>query len=77
MRKTTIFDIYNEEHANDKPVEQVRENEVVAQPIEEVKPIEEVQKIEVSKQAQETVNTTPIENLGTNSLAETGGVNGD
>lgn len=73
MRKTTIFDIYNEEHANDKPIEKVLENEVVTTPIEEVSKIEEVQKIEESKQAQETVNTTPIENLGANSLSETGG----
>ena len=74
MRNTTIFDIYNEEHTNAKPIEQVRENEVVTTPIEEVSKIEEVQKIEDSpKQAQETVNTTPIENVGTNSLLETGG----
>ena len=36
----------------------------------------EVQKIEdLPKQAPEPVNTTPIENLGTNSLSETGGEN--
>ena len=76
MRKTTIFDIYNEEHANDKPIEKSLENEVVTTPIEEVSKIEEVQKIEdLPEQAQETVNTTPIENLGTNSLSETGGEN--
>ena len=76
MRKTTIFDIYNEEHANEKPIEQVRENEVVTTPIEEVSKIEEVQKIEdSSKQAQEPVNTTPLENVGTNSLSEIGGEN--
>lgn len=73
MRSTTIFDIYNEEHANDKPIEKVFENEVVTTPIEEVSKIEEVQKVEETKQAQETVNTTPIENVGTNSLSETGG----
>lgn len=76
MRKTTIFDIYNEEHANDKPIEKELENEVVTTPIEEVSKIEEVQKIEdLPKQAQETINTTPIENMGTNSLSETGGEN--
>lgn len=75
MRKTTIFDIYNEEHANEKPVEKVLENEVVTTPIEEISKIEEVQKIEEPKQAQETVNTTPIENVGTNSLSEIGGEN--
>lgn len=69
MRRTTIFDIYNEEHANDKPIERVLENEVVTTPIEEVSKIEEVQKIEEPKQTQETVNTTPIENMGSNSLS--------
>lgn len=75
MRRTTIFDIYNEEHANDKPIEKALENEVVTTPIEEVSKIEEVQKIEEPKLAQETINTTPVENVGTNSLSETGGEN--
>lgn len=72
MRKTTIFDIYNEEHANEKPVETVPTNEVNTTPTEEVNTNEEVKQVETK---QETVNTTPLENVGTNSLSETGGEN--
>ena len=72
MRKTTIFDIYNEEHANEKPVETISTNEVPTTPIEEVNTNEEVKQVETK---QETVNTTPLENVGTNSLSETGGGN--
>lgn len=72
MRKTTIFDIYNEEHANEKPVETFPTNEVPTTPIEEVNTNEEVTPVETK---QETVNTTPLENVGTNSLSETGGEN--
>ena len=72
MRKTTIFDIYNEEHANEKPVETIPTNEVPTTPIEEVNTNEEVKPVETK---QETVNTTPLENVNTNSLSETGGEN--
>lgn len=70
MTKKTIFDIYNEETQNEKPVETIPTNEVIATPIEEVDTIEEVKPVETKT---ETVNTTPHENVGTNSLNNIGG----
>ena len=70
MTKKTIFDIYNEETPKEKPVETIATNEVLSTPNEEVKTNEEVKQVETK---QETVNTTPLENVGTNSLSENKG----
>lgn len=70
MTKKTIFDIYNEESPNEKPIETIPTNEVVTTPIEEVNTNEEVKQVETKT---ETVNTTPLENVGTNSLSENKG----
>lgn len=70
MTKKTIFDIYNEQTQNEKPVETIPTNEVLATPIEEVDTIEEVKPVETK---QEPVNATPLENVGTNSLVENKG----
>ena len=70
MTKKTIFDIYNEETPKEKPVETIPTNEVPTTPIEEVDTIEEVKPVETKM---ETVNTTPLENVGTNSLVENKG----
>ena len=70
MTKKTIFEIYNEELPNEKPVETIPTNEVLSTPIEEVDTNEEVKQVETKT---ETVNTTPLENVGTNSLTNIGG----
>lgn len=72
MTKKTIFDIYNEELPNEKQVETIATNEVIATPSEEVSTSEEVKPVETK---QETVNTTPLTDVGTNSLNNIGGDN--
>lgn len=70
MTKKTIFDIYNEESPKEKSVETIPTNEVLPTQIEEVNTNEEVKPVETKT---ETINTTPLENVGTNSLVENKG----
>lgn len=74
MARKTIFDIYNEQHANDPLSTPVASNpkEVISTPTEEVQP----EKVSVQPEVQNTQPiTTPADYAGSTSLNERSGDN--
>ena len=63
MARKTIFDIYDEVQANEKPKEQLPTNEVVQEQIEEINTVIEETKTEHNEQPQ--VDTQVIEDNNT------------